>query len=112
MRAAPNTTRLQRHLCEGMWYNMDYIWCNSTVLLQEITLSQVLDVRGPTQLSTLPLPGDGTHSFEVATASLVYYVGAEEDGEAWADAIHQALMPIEESKNGEEIQGERATNAS
>lgn len=90
---------------------MDYIWRNSTVLLQEITLSQVLDVRGPTQLSTLPLPGDGAHSFEVATASLVYYVGAEEDGEAWADAIRQALMPIEESRNGEEIQGERANKS-
>lgn len=74
----------------------------------------MLDVRGPTQLSTLPLPGDGdgAHSFEVATASLVYYVGAEEDGEAWADTIRQALMPIEESRNGEEIQGERATNPS
>lgn len=72
----------------------------------------MLDVRGPTQLSALPLPGDGAHSFEVATASLVYYVGAQEDGEAWADAIRQALMPIEESRNGEELQGEPATNPS
>ncbi|TNM93623.1 hypothetical protein fugu_001799 [Takifugu bimaculatus] len=85
---------------------------SSTKYYKEITLSQVLDVRGPTQLSTPPLPGDGAHSFEVATASLVYYVGAEEDGEAWADAIRQALMPIEESRNREEIHGEDARRGS
>lgn len=72
----------------------------------------MLHVRGPAQLSTALLPGDSAHSFEVATASLVYCVAAGEDGEAWADAIRQALMPIEESRSTEEIQGERTTNPS
>lgn len=61
-------------------------------------------MRGPTQLTASP--GDEAHSFEVATTSLVYFVGAGEDGEAWADAIRQALMPIKDSKNAEELQGE------
>lgn len=67
----------------------------------------MLHVRGPAQLSTALLPGDGVHSFEVATASLVYCVAAGEDGEAWADAIRQALMPIEENRSMETTQGER-----
>lgn len=66
----------------------------------------MLHVRGPTQLATSPSPGGEAHSFEVATASLVYFVRAREDGEAWVDAIRQALMPIKDSKNAEEIQGE------
>lgn len=68
----------------------------------------MLYVRGPAQLSATWLLGDGAHSLEVATASLVYCVAAGEDGEAWAHAIRQALMPIEESGRAEEIQGERA----
>uniref|UniRef100_H3CN08 Protein kinase D4 n=1 Tax=Tetraodon nigroviridis TaxID=99883 RepID=H3CN08_TETNG len=85
---------------------------SDTKYYKEIGLSQVLHVRGPAQLTAAPLPGDSAHSFEVATASLVYCVAAGEDGEAWADAIRQALMPIEESRSTEEIQGERDTNPS
>lgn len=66
----------------------------------------MLHVRGPAQLSIALLPGDSAHSFEVATASMVYCVAAGEDGEAWADAIRQALMPIEESTEEAQAQGE------
>lgn len=52
----------------------------------------MLEVRSPTLL-----PGNSTHSFEVVTASLVYYVAAGEDGQAWANAIRQALMPFQSS---------------
>lgn len=67
-------------------------------LLQEIPLSEVLEVRGPAQLCVLSLPGNSSHSFEVATASLVYCVVAGEDGPAWESAVRQALMPVESSR--------------
>ncbi|XP_022619796.1 serine/threonine-protein kinase D3-like [Seriola dumerili] len=70
----------------------------STKYYKEIPLSQVLQVRGPAQLSTPLLPGDSAHSFEVVTASLVYCVVAGEDGPAWESAIHQGLMPVESSE--------------
>lgn len=96
--------------CERVGGGLEGFWCNSAVLLQEIPLSQVLHVRGPAQLAAPPLLGDGArHSFEVATASLVYRVTASgAEGQAWADAIRQALMPIEGSGSGEEVRGERA----
>lgn len=71
----------------------------------------MLHVRGPAQLSAAQLPGDDAHSLEVATASLVYCVAAGEDGEAWADAIRQALMPIEETGRAEENRGEPANGS-
>lgn len=75
-------------------------------LLQEIPLSEVLEVRGSTQLSVAMLPGNSAHSFEVVTASLVYCV-AGEDGPVWERAIHQALMPMQSSRgHSEENQGE------
>ncbi|KAG7235273.1 hypothetical protein INR49_002845, partial [Caranx melampygus] len=66
-------------------------------LLQEIPLSEVLQVRGHAQLSVPVLPGPTAHSFEVETASLVYCVVAGEDGPLWESAIRQGLMPVEEN---------------
>lgn len=77
---------------------------------QEIALSEVLQVRGPAQLSVPLSPGNSSHSFEVVTASLVYCVVAGEDGPAWESAVRQALMPVQGSGGqGEEKQGELGT---
>ncbi|XP_040887311.1 protein kinase D4 [Toxotes jaculatrix] len=70
---------------------------SSTKYYKEILLSEVLQVRGPAQLSTPSLPDNSTHSFEVVTASLVYCVAAGEDGPGWESAIRQGLMPVESS---------------
>lgn len=64
---------------------------------QEISLSEVLQVRGPAQLSMPLLPGHSAHSFEVVTASLVYCVVAGDQGLAWETVIRQALMPVQSS---------------
>lgn len=79
---------------------------NFLFLLQEIPLSEVLEIRGSAQLSVPMLPGNSPHSFEVVTASLVYCV-AGEDGPVWESAIRQALMPMQSSRGHiEEDQGE------
>ncbi|KAF1380747.1 hypothetical protein PFLUV_G00167180 [Perca fluviatilis] len=75
----------------------------TTKYYKEITLSEVLQVRGPAQLSVPLLPGNRAHSLEVVTASLVYCVVAGEDGPSWESAIRQALMPVQSSGgHGEE----------
>ncbi|XP_034757026.1 protein kinase D4 [Etheostoma cragini] len=80
---------------------------SSTKYYKEITLSEVLQVRGPGQLSVPLLPGNSAHSLEVVTASLVYCVMAGEDGPPWESAIRQALMPVQSSGgHGEENQDE------
>ncbi|XP_034533118.1 protein kinase D4 [Notolabrus celidotus] len=71
---------------------------SSTKFYKEITLSEVLLVRGPAHLSMPSLPGNSVHSFEVVTSSLVYCVEAGESGMAWASAIRQALRPVESSR--------------
>ncbi|XP_041635399.1 serine/threonine-protein kinase D1-like [Cheilinus undulatus] len=75
---------------------------SSTKYYKEITLSEVLQVRGPAQLSPPSLPGARSHSFEVVTASLVYYVEAGENGQAWASAIRQAMMPVQSNGGNNE----------
>lgn len=78
--------------------------------MQEIPLSEVLQVRGPAHLAMPSLPGTDLHSFELVTASLVFCVQAGEDGAAWESAICQALMPVQSSRGpGEEHQGESTT---
>jgi len=82
-----------------------YLCSNSLSLSsQEIALSEVLQARGPAHLAVPPLPGDGGHTLEVVTASLVYCVAAGESGPAWESAIRRALMPVQSS--GEESRGE------
>uniref|UniRef100_UPI0037E869DB protein kinase D4 isoform X1 n=1 Tax=Semicossyphus pulcher TaxID=241346 RepID=UPI0037E869DB len=83
---------------------------SSTKYYKEITLSEVLQVRGPAQLSMPSLPGNSPHSFEVVTASLVYCVQAGESGPAWAGSIRQALMPVQ-SSGGEEEKEEQDEDA-
>ncbi|XP_019120204.2 protein kinase D4 [Larimichthys crocea] len=73
---------------------------SSTKYYKEIALSEVLQVRGPGQLSVAPLAGGSAHSFEVVTSSLVYCVVAGENGPAWESAIRQALMPVQSSGGG------------
>ncbi|CAJ1085953.1 protein kinase D4 [Xyrichtys novacula] len=88
---------------------------SSTKYYKEITLSEVLQVRGPAQLSVPVLLGNIAHSFEVVTASLVYCVEAGESGPAWASAIRQALMPVQSSggkSKEEEKQGELGNDIS
>ncbi|XP_035005301.1 protein kinase D4 [Hippoglossus stenolepis] len=86
---------------------------SSTKYYKEIPLSEVLQVRGSAQLTTPLSPGDGAHSFEVVTASLVYCVVAGEEGPAWESAIHQGLMPVESSGggSGEEEHDQRSHSA-
>nr|XP_046236558.1 protein kinase D4 isoform X2 [Scatophagus argus] len=79
---------------------------------KEIALSEVLQVRGPAQLSVPLLPDNSPHSFEVVTASLVYCVEAGVNGPAWESAIRQALMPVQSSSGyGEENQDEDSHRA-
>lgn len=76
---------------------------SSTKYYKEISLSEVLQVRGPAQLTAPSLPGNSSHNLEVVTASLVYCVAAGENGAAWESAVRQALMPVqggEESRDG------------
>ncbi|KAL0970119.1 hypothetical protein UPYG_G00237390 [Umbra pygmaea] len=80
---------------------------SSTKFYKEIPLSEVLQVRGPTQLSVPLLPGNSAHSFEVVTGTLVYCVLAERDGPAWETAVRQALMPVHSS--GQAVQHEEGT---
>ncbi|XP_049922966.1 protein kinase D4 [Epinephelus moara] len=78
---------------------------SSTKYYKEITLSEVLQVRSPAQLTVPSLPGNSAHTLEVVTASLVYCVAAREDGPAWESAIRQALMPVQSSAgHGDENQ--------
>ncbi|KAM3857583.1 LOW QUALITY PROTEIN: protein kinase D4 [Diretmus argenteus] len=82
---------------------------SSTKYYKEIPLSEVLQVRGPAELFVTSLPGDAVHSFEVVTASVVHCVVAGKDGQAWENAIRQALMPVQSSGGhtlGKESQGE------
>uniref|UniRef100_A0A3Q3NPF1 Protein kinase D4 n=1 Tax=Labrus bergylta TaxID=56723 RepID=A0A3Q3NPF1_9LABR len=76
---------------------------SSTKYYKEIALSEVLQVRGPAQLSVPLLPGHSAHSFEVVTDLLVYCVEAGESGSAWAGAIRQALMPVQSSGGNNDI---------
>ncbi|KAM9827413.1 protein kinase D4 [Neosynchiropus ocellatus] len=75
---------------------------SSTKYYKEISMAEVLQVRGPNQLTVPSLPGDRTHSFEVLTLSLVYCVSAGTDGPAWERALRQAMMPM----GGRDAQGE------
>ncbi|XP_029931777.1 protein kinase D4 [Myripristis murdjan] len=77
---------------------------SSTKYYKDIPLSEVLEVRGPAQLSVPLLLGDMAHSFEVVTASAVYCVVAGKAGPAWEGAIRQALMPVEGHTLGKENQ--------
>lgn len=77
--------------------------------MQEIPLSEVLQVRGPARLSVPSLPGTDSHSFELVTASLVFCVQAGDEGAAWESSIYQALMPLQSSTGqAEQQQGESA----
>lgn len=82
-------------------------------VLQEIPLSEVLSLESAQNFSLLP-EGANPHCFEIATASLVYYVGenlSQEDyslfhgsvlisgtgqdvAHMWQTAIQHALMPV------------------
>uniref|UniRef100_A0A3B3CD38 non-specific serine/threonine protein kinase n=1 Tax=Oryzias melastigma TaxID=30732 RepID=A0A3B3CD38_ORYME len=82
----------------------------STKYYKEIPLSEVLQVRGPSQLSVPVLPGDEAHSFELLTASLVFCVQAGVEAASWESAICQALMPMQSSRGRaeQEQQGENS----
>uniref|UniRef100_A0A673NDK4 Serine/threonine-protein kinase D3-like n=1 Tax=Sinocyclocheilus rhinocerous TaxID=307959 RepID=A0A673NDK4_9TELE len=82
---------------------------------KEISLSEVLQVRGSAQLTIPVLPGNSAHSFELVTGSLVYCVFADQDGPSWESALDQALRPVQgtvchttnntgDGKSGEETQ--------
>uniref|UniRef100_A0A3Q2WYX7 non-specific serine/threonine protein kinase n=1 Tax=Haplochromis burtoni TaxID=8153 RepID=A0A3Q2WYX7_HAPBU len=103
-----NTDTLRkRHYWILDWKSMTlYQNENTTKFYKEISLSEVLGVRGPTQLSVPPSDGSA-HSFELVTVSLVYCVIAGEEGAAWESAIRQAMMPVESSRgHKDEIQGD------
>ncbi|KAL4007036.1 pappalysin-2 [Sarotherodon galilaeus] len=89
-----NTDTLRkRHYWILDWKSMTlYQNENTTKFYKEISLSEVLGVRGPAQLS-VPSSDGSTHSFELVTVSLVYCVIAGEEGAAWESAVRQAMMP-------------------
>uniref|UniRef100_A0A8C5E2U3 Protein kinase C n=1 Tax=Gouania willdenowi TaxID=441366 RepID=A0A8C5E2U3_GOUWI len=70
---------------------------SDSLLLQEIPLSEILQVEAAQDFTNLP-PGGEPHCFEVVTASVVYYVGEDNGGRdvgrSWEKAIRQALMPV------------------
>ncbi|KAI4901141.1 hypothetical protein NFI96_030382, partial [Prochilodus magdalenae] len=70
---------------------------NSTKYYKELPLSEVLQVRGPGQLTVPVMPADSSHSFELVTSSLVYCVFADAEGPVWEATIRLALMPLEGS---------------
>ncbi|KAK5858626.1 hypothetical protein PBY51_002752 [Eleginops maclovinus] len=77
---------------------------SSTKLYKEISLSEVLQVRGPAHLSLST--GNSGHTLEVETAALVYCVAAGESASVWESAIRQAMMPVQSSgRPGGEEQG-------
>ncbi|XP_074555478.1 protein kinase D4 isoform X2 [Halichoeres trimaculatus] len=80
---------------------------STTKYYKEISLSEVLQVRGPSQLSMFSMTANSALSFEVVTASLVYCVEAEESGASWAAAIRQALMPVESSSQENKEEGKQ-----
>uniref|UniRef100_A0A672KFC6 Serine/threonine-protein kinase D3-like n=1 Tax=Sinocyclocheilus grahami TaxID=75366 RepID=A0A672KFC6_SINGR len=57
---------------------------------KEISLSEVLQVRGSAQLTIPVLPGNS-----LVTGSLVYCVFADQDGPSWESALDQALRPVQ-----------------
>ncbi|XP_045556451.1 serine/threonine-protein kinase D3 isoform X2 [Salmo salar] len=91
-----NTDTLRkRHYWILDWKNITlYQNETSTKYYKELPLSNVLQVRGPAQLSGPLLPDNSVHSFEVVTGTLVYCVLAGRDGQAWETAVRQALMPV------------------
>uniref|UniRef100_A0A8C7RJ06 Protein kinase D4 n=1 Tax=Oncorhynchus mykiss TaxID=8022 RepID=A0A8C7RJ06_ONCMY len=94
-----NTDTLRkRHYWILDWKNITlYQNETSTKYYKELPLSNVLQVRGPAQLSGPLLPDNSAHSFEVVTGTLVYCVLAGRDGQAWETAVRQALMPVQSS---------------
>uniref|UniRef100_A0A669BIU0 protein kinase C n=1 Tax=Oreochromis niloticus TaxID=8128 RepID=A0A669BIU0_ORENI len=91
-----NTDTLRkRHYWILDWKSMTlYQNENTTKFYKEISLSEVLGVRGPAQLS-VPSSDGSTHSFD------------RRGGAAWESAIRQAMMPVESSRGPkDEIQGE------
>ncbi|NP_001170925.1 protein kinase D4 isoform X2 [Danio rerio] len=84
---------------------------NTSKYYKEISLSEVLQVRGADQIS-------GDHSLELQTGSLVYCVFAEQDGPAWESALKLALRPVQGStaedseENGDEKNGDNSQDIS
>ncbi|XP_059933071.1 protein kinase D4 [Gadus macrocephalus] len=66
----------------------------SSKFYKEIPLSEVLQVRGPTELSVAGLPGNRPHSLEVVTGPVVYCVQVQKDAQAWERDLRRALMPM------------------
>ncbi|XP_030635189.1 protein kinase D4 [Chanos chanos] len=78
---------------------------NTNKYYRELPLSDVLQIRGPDQL-TVPLsPGNSAHSFELVTGTLVYCVVAGKEGQAWEGAFRQALMPVQGSREAQRKEG-------
>ncbi|KAK1890327.1 Serine/threonine-protein kinase D3 [Dissostichus eleginoides] len=99
-----NTDTLRkRHYWIVDWKNITlYQNENSTKFYKEISLSEVLQVRGPAHLSLSP--GNRGHTLEVETAALVFCVAAGDEASVWESAIRQALMPVQSSVGGGEEQ--------
>ncbi|KAF3837215.1 hypothetical protein F7725_004679, partial [Dissostichus mawsoni] len=95
-----NTDTLRkRHYWIVDWKNITlYQNENSTKFYKEISLSEVLQVRGPAHLSLSP--GNSGHTLEVETAALVFCVAAGDEASVWESAIRQALMPVQSSVGG------------
>ncbi|XP_052003223.1 protein kinase D4 isoform X2 [Xyrauchen texanus] len=68
---------------------------NSNKYYKEISLSEVLQVRGPGQLTMAVVPDNSKHSFELVTGTLVYCVFADEEGPSWESALKLALRPLQ-----------------
>ncbi|XP_027033993.1 serine/threonine-protein kinase D3-like [Tachysurus fulvidraco] len=68
---------------------------NSSKFYKELPLSEVLQVRGSSQLTVPAQPDDTCHTFELLTSSVVYCVFSNTEGEAWESAIRLALMPLQ-----------------
>lgn len=71
------------------------LFLNLLLAVQELPLSEVLQVLGSSQLTVPVQLDDAGHSFELLTSSVVYCVFANTEGAAWESAIRLALMPLQ-----------------
>lgn len=91
-----NVKCLLRHV-QKFVLSLSFLSCNTLLVpvVQELPLSEVLQVLGPSQLTVSIQSDDPGHSFELLTSSVVYFVFASTEGGAWESAIRLALMPLQ-----------------
>uniref|UniRef100_A0A8C5BEJ7 protein kinase C n=1 Tax=Gadus morhua TaxID=8049 RepID=A0A8C5BEJ7_GADMO len=97
-------TLRKRHYWVLDWKSITLYQNEGSSKFYKIPLSEVLQVRGPTELSVAALPGNRPHSLEVVTGPVVYCVQVQKDAQAWERDLRRALMPMLCSGDGAMVQ--------